>query len=220
MNKPVAEPEGSDRPLGRRERKALAAKRALLEAGLQAFERRPIAVVSVLDITEAADVAKGAFYLHFGSKDEYLLALWQEAQGRFLRRVRDAVEPLKSARERRKAVIGAFAKVAETHPEAVAFLMRMSSFLSDEIGPPGELLSIRRKYLAELAELIGPVEAGVSAMEIARVIDALSWGLIRQDLRLEQPPRSPDELIAIVSPAVEAHVKRLRTDGPTKAGGA
>ena len=47
------------KPLGRRARKALAVRQALFDAGLSAFERQPIGLVSILDITEAADVAKG-----------------------------------------------------------------------------------------------------------------------------------------------------------------
>jgi AcrR family transcriptional regulator len=56
-------------------RKVLAVRQARFDAGLAAFERQPISLVSILDITEAADVAKGVFHLHFRSKDEYLLAL-------------------------------------------------------------------------------------------------------------------------------------------------
>ena len=69
---------------GRRARKAAATRRALFDAGLEAVGRRPFGVVSVLDLTDAVDVAKGVFYLHFKSKDEFLIELLRDVLGQFL----------------------------------------------------------------------------------------------------------------------------------------
>ena len=72
----------------------------MFEVGLTAFENRPIGVVSVLDITEATDVAKGVFYLHFRGKDEYLIALWEFVQRTFLDAIRQRLDSCRSQRAR------------------------------------------------------------------------------------------------------------------------
>lgn len=51
-------------------------ERELLEAAQRVFERKGLAATTVGDITEAAGVAKGTFYLYFESKDHLLAALW------------------------------------------------------------------------------------------------------------------------------------------------
>lgn len=53
----------------------------LLAAGLAAFCRHGHAEVTIDDVCRAADVAKGSFYRHFGSKEELFLAAAAEAGG-------------------------------------------------------------------------------------------------------------------------------------------
>jgi len=89
----MAAPDDNEKPaqqMGRRARKALATRNAVFEAGLTAFENRPVGVVSVLDITEASDVAKGVFYIHYRGKDEFLIALWEFVQRTLLDAIRQS----------------------------------------------------------------------------------------------------------------------------------
>lgn len=50
----------------------------LLEASIEVFKEKGIAGATVADITEAAGVAKGTFYLYFQSREHLLLALREE----------------------------------------------------------------------------------------------------------------------------------------------
>lgn len=50
----------------------------LLEASIEVFKEKGIAGATVADITEAAGVAKGTFYLYFESREHLLLALREE----------------------------------------------------------------------------------------------------------------------------------------------
>jgi len=168
-------------PLGRRARKALAVRQSLFNAGLAAFDRQPIGLVSVLDITEKADVAKGVFYLQFHSKDEYLLALWEEVQGRFLEAARTKAAACRSETARLTATVAALLSFARQAPPTARFWLRMSSFFPDEIGEPGHLTRIRQAYLRQLAAVItGPTvtDAEDHGLRPALIIDTLGWAVI------------------------------------------
>ncbi|MBE2250068.1 MAG: TetR/AcrR family transcriptional regulator [Myxococcus sp.] len=68
---------------GRRERRKRATRQALLDAGLELIGDRGVYLMRIEDVTERADVAKGAFYNYFDSKASLVAAL-----------VRDSVDAL------------------------------------------------------------------------------------------------------------------------------
>lgn len=173
-------------PLGRRARKALAIRQALFDAGLTAFERQPIGLVSILDITEAADVAKGVFYLQFKSKDDYLLALWEEVQGRFLDTARTAVIDCGDRSARIDMITREFMSFAHDAPAAARFWIRMSSYFSDEIGEPGHLARIQQEYAQQFAALIaGKTVSRLTARDLrtATLVDTLCWAAARAEVQ-------------------------------------
>jgi AcrR family transcriptional regulator len=53
---------------------------ALIRAGQKLFSERPIDVVSIDDIVQAADVGRGSFYNHFTDKDEFEREIVAEAR--------------------------------------------------------------------------------------------------------------------------------------------
>lgn len=58
-------------------------RRDLLDAGARVFVAKGSGAATIDDITREAGVSKGAFYLHFQSKDELLAALQAEYSDRF-----------------------------------------------------------------------------------------------------------------------------------------
>ncbi len=62
----------------------------LLAAGRELFLARGIAATSLDDITSAAGVSKGLFYLYFRSKEDLVLALQEQFSRQFAERVRAA----------------------------------------------------------------------------------------------------------------------------------
>lgn len=58
---------------GRRERKKAETRERILEAGLELFRKKGYRETSMMDITEAADVAPRTFYQHFASKADVAL---------------------------------------------------------------------------------------------------------------------------------------------------
>ena len=196
-----------DNTLGRRARKALAARRAMFDAGLAAFERQPIGLVSVLDITEAADVAKGVFYLHFRSKDEFIIALWEDVQRTFLDAIRDVLGGVDSVDERLKRAAGRYAALARDNPRPARFWLRVNSYLFDEIGQPGQLGLLRQQFLQQLAAMLAGVtleEVSERDMQLAGVLDASCWGLISQASQLGNPSPDPELFVSIITGAARA----------------
>ncbi len=59
-------------PIGRRERKRIETRNSLVEAALELFDERGFDAVTVVEISERADVDASTFFRHFGSKDAVL----------------------------------------------------------------------------------------------------------------------------------------------------
>lgn len=192
-------------PLGRRARKALAVRNALFEAGLAAFERQPISLVSILDITDRADVAKGVFYLQFRSKDSYLLALWEEVQRRFLEALRAEVPGRRSRTGRIEAAVGHHAVFTRSSRAAARFWVRMSSYFADEVGEPGELARLRQAYIRQLAAIIAAQpERKLSSRDVrmAQVLDSICWGVAGTEARTGEPLSDTRNLVNAVLAAM------------------
>ena len=207
----MTEPQEDDvepvQQLGRRARKALATRNAMFEVGLSAFENRPVGVVSVLDITEAADVAKGVFYLHFRGKDEYLVALWEFVQRTFLDTIRQTLETCRSRRARIEGVVSHYHSMIAEAPRECRFWLRMSSYFGDEIGQPGQLSRLRQEYLQQLAALIGGVtmeDVGSREIQIATIVDGACWGLISQAVQLGVAALDEGSFVKAVTSAIRS----------------
>lgn len=198
--------------LGRRARKAIATRQALFQSGLTAFEHRPLGVVSVLDITEASDVAKGVFYLHFRAKDEYLIALWDFVQNNFLAALRARVEPSRSRRARTDAAVVHYFDLIAEAPRECRFWLRMASYFGDELGEPGQMSRLRHDFRRRLAALLArTTEESVTTRELrtATVLDGTSWGLISEALQLDGQGSSAALDRAVFVRAVTSAIRAL-----------
>ncbi|MGO3891778.1 MAG: TetR/AcrR family transcriptional regulator [Paenalcaligenes sp.] len=80
-------------PLRPRRRAPKERRLALMNAAQTLFLEKGIQHTSVDDIVMAADVAKGTFYVHFGSKDILLMALQQRFIDDFCVRTHSAFQP-------------------------------------------------------------------------------------------------------------------------------
>jgi AcrR family transcriptional regulator len=68
-------------PRSRRERKKERTRQEIYRAAMELFIARGFPAVTVEDICQTADVAKGTFFLHFPSKDALLLEYGQQVTG-------------------------------------------------------------------------------------------------------------------------------------------
>lgn len=79
---PAASGVGTQPALGRAHRKRLANREHLLDAAETLFAQHSYGAVRVEDIAEAADLAIGTLYTHFGNKDGLLVAVAERALDR------------------------------------------------------------------------------------------------------------------------------------------
>lgn len=79
--------------IGRRERKKILSRKAILDAAVAQFSRKGFKETSVADIMNAADLGIGTFYNYFQSKEEILVQLMQE----MMRETAEATKALRAA---------------------------------------------------------------------------------------------------------------------------
>lgn len=79
--------------MGRRERKKMLSRKAILHAAVEQFSRKGFKETSVADIMNAADLGIGTFYNYFQSKEEILVQLMQE----MVREIAEAINALRAA---------------------------------------------------------------------------------------------------------------------------
>lgn len=86
-------PQPAELPQGTRvERRTQKTKRKLLNAALHLFAGQGVNATSVEEITDRADVGKGTFYRHFGSKEELLAALLDDSVSRLEKAITSACQ--------------------------------------------------------------------------------------------------------------------------------
>lgn len=155
-------------------------RRALFDAGRAEIARRPVPLVTVQDLTDRADVAKGAFYLHFDGKDAFLLELWADVLERFRASLEDALQGCRTQRSRTEAAIRTYPRFAAADPASMRTWFRMAAFFPDEIGPPGRLAQLHRDHLHALAELVWH-DARASGRRRAQLLDVLARAVVDTD---------------------------------------
>ncbi len=109
-----ANQEEQDHMMGRVARKKQAARGRIIQAAEQLMRSRPVEDVTLQDITSAADIGHGSFYLHFKSKYEVLLPIierlarrWDESIQQHVRELEDPAEVLSfSSRQMGRAIAG------------------------------------------------------------------------------------------------------------------
>jgi AcrR family transcriptional regulator len=155
-------PQPTTVPLSRRERKKERTRQEIYRAAMELFVARGYDAVTVEDICEAADVAKGTFFLHFPTKDALLLEYGKEA-------ARELAELLDShhggATVALQKILSSLAERATRHAAIVQLLAR------ELLARPAALANVTEQtrdlsYL--LAEI---VERGQTAGELRRDID-------------------------------------------------
>ena len=159
-------------PPGRRERKKLATRQALMDAALRLVADRGLEQVTVEDISEAADVATRTFFNYFSSKEEALLGNAPEKAATVHRLVvdRPATESpleavyqvlreltLQQARRREELLLRQ--QVIERHPGLLArqlgmyasFERALTAAVAERLGAPADALYARVMATAAVA---------------------------------------------------------------------
>jgi AcrR family transcriptional regulator len=138
----------------RQTRRRQQTRSALMSAGQQLFAARSVDSVSIDEIVEAADVAKGSFYNHFGDKGELASAIFELIQGDCEFHIMTANRDLPDPAQRMVRALCVMLRYALNHPERLHAMISLSA----------------RKTVAQ-----SPLNAGLSA----DITDGLAKGRMR-----------------------------------------
>lgn len=99
MRETHAARETENRPPGRVERRRARVRERILEAAAELTRSRGVDVVTIEDITEAADVARRTFYHYFESKNDVVVPIARARSRELNRRIDRAVERVEDPAE-------------------------------------------------------------------------------------------------------------------------
>lgn len=141
---------------GRRERRKEMVRRAVLDAAIALFAERGIYATRIEDITERADLGKGAFYNYFASKDALVAELLSEGiellEASYLADL-DRVEALP---DRLTRLVHLHDRFFEEHPQYLLLFHQARGMLQLERGSAAKLRSVFADYLRRIGGLLEP----------------------------------------------------------------
>jgi pyoverdine/dityrosine biosynthesis protein Dit1/AcrR family transcriptional regulator len=169
---------------------ALAARRTLLDIGLQLFEQQGFNQVSVADIAAASTQPLAEAYRHFGSKSDFVLGLYQRIHDELEARVQDLSAGPLALRFQELLLL----KLELLAPHRRTLRALLATLLDDE-APAGvlspETENIRLRGLALLEAVVqGATDAPPVAVQpqLVQTLYAAHWAV----LGLRFLDRSPD----------------------------
>lgn len=198
---------GDRRTGGRRGRRSAATRQALVEAGLDLVKLRGLFGIRIEDITERCDLAKGAFYNYFESKDALFAELLARGVEALERAVRSASAGLTGQSGRVRSVVRAHQRFFDERPEYALLFHQGRGLLQLSSGDGAGLQAIYRDYLTRLASWVLPSATGLT---VSRRLDlaALLAGAVgghrsyRLSAGLEPDGRAVEELLAAAWPSL------------------
>jgi len=149
--------------LSRRDRKKERTRRDIYEAAMRLFAARGFAAVTISEISEAADVGRGTFFLHFPTKAALLYEFNQRVAEDFRATL---AEPRASAREELAALVERMGEELRAQAEV------MSAMLAEFFASHETLAAAPEHGMALPALVTEIVARGQQRGEFSRRIDA------------------------------------------------
>ena len=162
--------------LTRSDRRRTRNRDAILSAAETLFGARGIEAVSIDEIAEAADLAKGTVYNHFADKDALAAEIAAAARADGEARVRQANAGLSDPVRRTIRGVLVFARFAAERPDRARAMMRLTPGTADPFAPVNE--GLHRDVATGLASgaFTGEIESatllvlGLAQVLIARIV--------------------------------------------------
>lgn len=155
----------------RRERKKAKTRDRLLEAAMTNFATRGMTATRIEDVTETADVAKGAFYNYFESKDALIAELVAQGVEILLDRyVAPAVKKAAPPADLARAALEAHARFFAEKPEFLLLFHQARGLLQLREKENARLHGVFEAYLKRVGEAV--FGSGPEAPPEARRVDA------------------------------------------------
>jgi AcrR family transcriptional regulator len=119
----------------RAKHKSEATRRHILDRALQLFRNKGFDETTMRDIAAAAELATGAAYYHFPSKEAIVMAYYEQVQGEHEERLRDCLDAVIGLRERLGIVIHTKLDILQNDRKLLGALFRFT-------GDPGHAASV------------------------------------------------------------------------------
>lgn len=157
---------------GRLERRKDRTRRALLDAAVRLFETRGIYDARVEDITEAADLGKGAFYNYFDGKNGLIAELLAEALGTLADRCEQSVEGLGDHVDRVRQLVGEHERFFDENRAYPLLVHQARGLVQVDPASAQRLRDVFRIYLGRLGSMLYPSSDVVGMSDDRRVAAA------------------------------------------------
>ena len=188
--------EDKSETVGRRERRKQQTRRALLDAAMEIFAERGLHATRLEDITEKADLGKGAFYNYFESKDALIAELISEGVQRVSTNL-EGIDRSGSFKDRLAFVAQEHERFFDEHPEQSALFDEARGMLKERSSGTSRLRNAFASYLL--------------------MIGAALWGPEGAALAEEVEERRLDTATALVGAIAGYRAFRLAVGAPVKA---
>jgi TetR/AcrR family transcriptional regulator, cholesterol catabolism regulator len=164
----------------------------LLDAAARLFSERGFHATSMRDIAKAVGMLSGSIYYHFESKDEILLAIFDEGTRRVDEAVAAAVALETEPWARLEAACAAHLRGLVAYPDYTRVLLQATP---DEANGAGERIrELRRGYEARFRELIHQLP--LPANTDRRYLRLLLFGALNYSPVWFHPGGDPPETVA------------------------
>jgi AcrR family transcriptional regulator len=154
----------------RLERRKRRTREAIIKAAVALFTQKGVYATRVEDITERADLGKGAFYNYFESKDALVAELVNRGVRLLEEQYLSKVSTLASTAERVSEIAHAHSRFFEEHPEYVVLFHQARGLLIFKTNGVREL----RETFADYLECIA-----------ARYLPRVEWERLTQETRAD-----------------------------------
>ena len=166
---------------GRRERHSTETREKIFRAALELFATRGFLATTVEDITEAADIGKGAFYNYFPSKEHLLSAFGQLQRGRIEQAVAVAREGRHPVEKILKELVRALSEEPGRSPvlfRSILIAVLSSEAVRETMVQNLELGRQRLEELLAMGQQRGEIRSDRTASELSRVLQRSCFGTI------------------------------------------
>jgi TetR/AcrR family transcriptional regulator, fatty acid metabolism regulator protein len=129
-------------------------RQEILEAAILVFSRKGYHLATIGDIAAEASIAQGTMYIYFKSKEELLVAIFQEKMGQFNQYVKEQIQEVASADAKLRRLIeihlGAYNEYRDLAQLLLIELRQVGKFLTaDALKPSFEYLVLIEGILEE-----------------------------------------------------------------------
>jgi AcrR family transcriptional regulator len=177
----------------------------LLDAAARLFSERGFHATSMRDIAKAVGMLSGSIYYHFESKEEMLLAVYEEGERRIADEVDAAVANTTEPWARLEAACAAHLRALITHRDYSQAMLRARPHEAGAFA--GRIRELRRDYEMRFRRLIEdlPLPSGVDRHYLRLLLfGALNWSQVWYHSGADSPETVARHFVSILRRPLQA----------------